>query len=90
MMAVYVSNLMPCVKNTNWHWNENCYLVADDIDELHTFARRLGLKRTWFQKHQWLPHYDLTRNKRVQAIRMGAINIDRNKLVSMMRQKRDA
>lgn len=24
-------------------------LVADSLDELHTFAARLGLRRSWFQ-----------------------------------------
>jgi hypothetical protein len=35
------------------------HLVADSLEELHRFARRIGLKREWFQEGR-LPHYDLT------------------------------
>jgi hypothetical protein len=31
------------------------------------------LKREWFQEREKLPHYDLTRNKRREAIKLGAI-----------------
>lgn len=57
------------------------HLITDrDIEELHTFAKKIGLKREWFQedsgKHNHdvrFPHYDLTtQNKFRQAIRMGA------------------
>ncbi len=46
---------------------------ADSIPELHQFAKRLGLRRAWFQPHPRHPHYDLTPNKREQAIKLGAI-----------------
>lgn len=46
-----------------------CHMTSDTSEfELHDFALRLGLRRSWFDKD----HYDLTPNKRVQAIRMGA------------------
>jgi hypothetical protein len=44
-----------------------------DIDELHRFARSLGLRRAWFQEHKRMPHYDLTVSKREQAIALGAV-----------------
>jgi hypothetical protein len=39
------------------------HLVTDneDLAELHSFAKRLGLRREWFQDdHPEHPHYDLT------------------------------
>lgn len=47
-----------------------------DEEELHEFAKNLGLKREWFQgnyRNPMLRHYDLTQSKRLMAIRNGAI-----------------
>lgn len=54
---------------------EWCHMTADTVEELHAMAGRLGLKREWFQNHHKRPelhHYDLTRNKRMLALRLGA------------------
>jgi len=53
-------------------------MVSDDLDALHTMAEQIGMKRKWFQDGDHLqdgdhPHYDLTTNKRRQAIAAGAI-----------------
>lgn len=50
-------------------------MFGDDREELHQFAKKLGLKRAWFQDHRSNPvfwHYDLTKNKRQLAVRHGA------------------
>ena len=86
-MAVFVDDLRPVARNRNWPYNQACHLVADDHGELHAFARRLSLRRSWFQD-KTLPHYDLTENKRRQAVRLGAIEIDDKRLVEIMRQYR--
>jgi hypothetical protein len=51
----------------------SCHLMADDLDELHAFAGRLGLKREWFQDYPLHPHYDLTASKRARALKLGAV-----------------
>lgn len=52
------------------------HLTADTKEELHAFAARLGLRRSWFQdKPNGLWHYDVTDSKRDQAIRLGAKQI---------------
>jgi len=84
-MSVYVDSMQPSLKNKNWRYNSNCHLVADDTRELHSFAKSIGLRRAWFQNHPRLPHYDLTQNKRRQAVKAGAIEIDNCQLVSMMK-----
>lgn len=49
-----------------------CHLWADTVEELHALAARIGLRRSWFQSHTRLPHYDLTPSKRALAIAAGA------------------
>lgn len=86
-MSVYVDNLRPVTRNRNWPYDNACHMVADSVGELHTFARKLSLRRSWFQLNN-LPHYDLTPNKRMQALRLGAIEITDKQLVEMIRKNR--
>lgn len=54
-----------------------CHCWTDgDIEELHAFAERIGLPRSWFQPHISLNHYDLTPGKRALALRSGAVEAD--------------
>ena len=53
------------------HTSEWSHLTADTIEELHRFAVKIGLRRSWFQDDGIHPHYDLTAGKRWQAIRTG-------------------
>ena len=85
---VYVDEIRPVIRSRCWPYNKACHLVADTISEMHAFARRLSLRRSWCQKHSSLPHYDLTENKRRQAIRLGAIEITDSQLVEMIREHR--
>jgi len=50
------------------------HMVATESEtELHSFAKKLGLKRKWFQNKTRHLHYDLTtKRKRNQAIKLGA------------------
>lgn len=67
----------------------SCHLITDgDIEELHAFARRLGLKRSWFQDSPRTPHYDLNGNKRAAAVRLGATEVDRRGFVEAIRRYR--
>jgi hypothetical protein len=54
------------------------HLVSDTSwEELHQFARNLGLKQAWFQvKPSGINHYDLTTSRMQQkAVEMGAIEV---------------
>ncbi len=54
----------------------SCHLTTDgDLDELHAFAKKIGLRREWFQEHKRMPHYDLTPAKREKAIASGAVYV---------------
>lgn len=85
-MSVYVDPLLPCILNKNWKYNYSCHLVADTITELHEFAMWLGLKPSWFQ-NKTIPHYDLTSNKRKQAVKLGAVEIDKKQFAKFKKQR---
>jgi hypothetical protein len=83
-MAVYVD---PLTEN-GWHLGPNCHLCADSLPELHAFARRIGMRRTWFQPdNRRLPHYNLTAQRRAAALRLGAVEITRRQLVARFNPK---
>lgn len=74
-MTVYVDDMrMPArVGRLNAKWS---HLMADTDEELHAFAERLGLKRSWHQKPGTpISHYDVTDSKRDEALRLGAVPI---------------
>jgi len=53
-----------------------CHMMTDgDIDELHKFAKKIGLQRHWFQKHVTHPHYDITESVRILAVNAGAFPV---------------
>jgi hypothetical protein len=81
-MTVYVDSVQipETVDGRRAKWS---HLASDQYDpaELHAFAKRIGLKREWFQCHSkihtgvappWLWHYDVTDSKRAAALAAGA------------------
>jgi hypothetical protein len=83
-MSVYVDPDRPCLRNKYWNYDSSCHLFADSIIELHLFAGKMGLKKGWFQNSKRLPHYDLTRTRRIQAVRQGAIEVNLRFVVDQM------
>lgn len=62
-----------------------CHMVADTYDELHAMADRLGIQRKWFQnKPGGTPHYDICKSKRVKAVELGAVEVDRRQMCAIM------
>lgn len=74
-MSVYVDPLRRFGGGPQCFREGSCHLFADTVEELHTFAARIGMRRAWFQDHASVPHYDLTRTKRNRAVRLGAIEL---------------
>jgi hypothetical protein len=55
-------------------FTDGIHLMANDLDELHSFAKSIGLQRRWFQNRLRHPHYDLISKIIVQrALEKGAI-----------------
>lgn len=74
-MTIFVDELLPWKGRGRTTW---CHMMVDTpgpegLSELHAFAAKIGLKRSWFQsKNARSPHYDLTPAKRSAAIAFGA------------------
>jgi hypothetical protein len=87
-MTIFVDHPLWTRRGKNW-----CHLFSDgDEAELHEFADRMGLKRSWFQqppRAKW-KHYDITAAQRYKAVRMGAVEDDRWKTLECASSKRHA
>lgn len=67
-----------------WRWRGErfAHLVSDaSFDELHRFARQLGLERRWFQGD----HYDVSVAVRERALAAGAHPVGSRELVRRLR-----
>src|SRR5258708_24650833 len=100
-MTVYVDDArIPArVRNgSRSHRSAWCHLTADTQEELHEFAARLGLKRSYFQPGKpagdgspspfW--HYDLTEGKVRQALALGAQQVSARDITALMRVRQEA
>lgn len=65
-----------------------CHMVADSPAELHAMARKIGVRRRWYQADASTPHYDVCKGKRALAVRAGAVECDRNAFVAALRRIR--
>ena len=68
-----------------WRWRGDVWAhLASDLsyDELHAFAERLGLRRSWFQGD----HYDIPAHVRERAISLGAEPVASRELVVRLRR----
>jgi hypothetical protein len=75
-MTVYVDDfrVRATVSRLATRWLHLFVAPGEDLEELHRFARKLGLKREWFQgrpEHRH-PHYDMTDTNRDQALQLRA------------------
>jgi hypothetical protein len=84
-MSIYIDQAI-----WEWHGLKWAHLLADDIDELHRFAARLGIHRSSYQgpPKTATPHYDLTGYERGRAIASGAIACSRYEIVAVVRRLR--
>lgn len=71
-MAVYVDKAIFPWRGRRW-----AHLMADDLNELHAFAARLGIPRYKFQDKRSGAHYDIDADMRVTALQLGAVAVSR-------------
>lgn len=64
------------------------HMIADDLNELHAMADKIGLKRIHFQNNPRHPHYDVSQVKRSLAIKHGAVEIGSRDLIKLLRSWR--
>lgn len=68
-----------------------CHMLADTTAELVVMAATIGVARRWIQ-HAGTPkeHFDICKAKRELALLAGAVEVDRERLVGIIRAKRAA
>lgn len=85
-LKAYAQRAQPGAERYFGNGKQSCHMFTDgDLEELHQFAARIGLRRSWFQNHATLPHYDLTPRRRRLAMRAGATQVN---LLDYMRQRK--
>ena len=78
---VYVDALF-CARGREW-----CHMSADTLDELHAFARQIGVPRCWYHGlRKGHPHYDLSPERREKAVAAGAKEVSAVEFVRLMRR----
>ena len=82
---VYVDQLRPTHPRPGWRYHSSCHMTADSLEELHAMAGLLKMKQTWFQDGRF-PHYDLTANKRYDALHLGAQEITTREWIERQRR----
>lgn len=88
-MAVYVDDFRTSAQVGRGRPSVWSHMTADSREELHEFAAKLGLRRSWFQdpcvngkykpkpgsRHAENWHYDVTETVRQKAIAAGAVEV---------------
>lgn len=78
---IYIDNALISFNNQLW-----CHMMADNLEELHSFARYLGVSKNWFHKDARYPHYDITIQTKQNALCLGALSVDRKKIIECGRK----
>ena len=78
-MTVYVDD-----SENRFRRMKMCHMLADTPDELHAMADRIGVARKWYQGQASTPHYDICKSKSKLAVKYGAVEIDRRKLINLL------
>jgi hypothetical protein len=84
-MSVYVDEIR------TYPSGEWCHLFADSDAELHEFARRIGLRRSWVDYHSGMVdilHYDLRPHTRALAVQYGAVEVRAKDYIARKRKEK--
>lgn len=67
-----------------------CHMIADNDDELHAMAARIGVARRWWQYPAKTSgsHYDIALTKRALAVQAGAVEITLKQCAAMNARRR--
>ncbi len=68
-----------------------CHCIADTREELLAMMTLIGVQHKWIQhKDHWHEHFDISKGKRDQAIRNGAVPLSSKDLVRKLMSRRTA
>ncbi len=66
-----------------------CHMMADTSEELLAMADKIGVARKWLQKAGTVyEHFDISKGKRDEAIRAGAIEAQSRDLGMLIRNRK--
>jgi len=82
-MAVYVDNSANAFGRMIM-----CHMIADTPEELMKMALRIGVALRWFQREASIPHFDICKSKRAEAVSAGAVVLERRAFVEAMKRIR--
>lgn len=74
-------------------YTDGIHLIADSLEELHSFAARIGLRRCWYDPNPKHPHYDLMKGKvnrqimYAKAVCAGAEQKTSRELITIIQRK---
>lgn len=75
---IMVDKLTPCPPSAGWRYPDSCRLFTtpDKAEEIHHFAREIGISSRWLKTDGPMPFYELTQATRQIAVRWGAKSVD--------------
>ena len=62
------------------------HMAADTLDELHKMAISLGISTKYFQNKEGKPHYDICKEKKQLAIKLGAKLVNDRELILLWKK----
>jgi hypothetical protein len=68
-----------------------CHMFGDSDEVLHEMAARICLSRSWFRparSEMHLAYYELTGQTRAEAVKAGAIEVDKGALTDIVKRYR--
>lgn len=87
---IYVDDLRPVRRAAGCFGtrvSHSCHMFADNRDELHAFAKKIGLKKAYFHYRGATSHYDLTVTKRQLAMAQGAAEVGTKSILRTLRRR---
>lgn len=82
---VYVDSAAISKSGRKWF-----HLTADSLQELHVFAKAIGVTARAFHHGARHPHYDLTEHQRMNALRSGACLVTTREVVLVAKRIADS
>lgn len=62
------------------------HMTADTLEELHTFAANVGVKKHFYHRGSRYPHYDITEIQREMIVNAGACEITSGELAKIAKK----
>jgi hypothetical protein len=65
------------------------HMAADTIEELHLMAKNIGIDIKYFQNKPGKPHYDICKQNKALAMKLGAKLVDDREIILMFKKQNE-